>query len=150
MKDIERFEKKVEKSVCGCWLWVGARSSRYGAFYYPAYPKEFSKDMVSAHKASLYLYKGVVPDKGEEILHSCDNGFWVYTEHLSIGSHRDNMKDMVNKGRSKPSNKHINDDTAYIIAMYREAGFSTRYIHRFLCPSVSESQISRISRGLRR
>lgn len=148
MKDIDRFESKYVICENGCWEWVGARSSRYGSFYFPNYPKKFSKSMVSAHKSSLFLYKNIVPKLKEDVLHSCDNGFCVNPQHLSIGSHKENMEDMVNKGRSKPSRKVVSDEDAYIIKMHREAGFSVRYIHKFVCPTISESQVSRISRGL--
>lgn len=149
MTDIERFSSKYIINENECWIWIGAKSSRYGSFYFPNYPKKFSKDIVSAHKSSIFLYKNIIPTEKEEILHSCDNGFCVNPEHLSIGSHKENMKDMVIKGRSKPSNKEISDDFAYLIKMHREAGFNVRYIHKFVLPSISESQISRLSRGLR-
>ena len=149
MKDIDRFESKYVICENGCWEWVGARSSRYGSFYFPNYPKAYSKGMVSAHKSSLFLYNGIVPEAGEEVLHSCDNGFCVNPEHLSVGSHTGNMRDMINKGRLITHKKVVSDEDAYVVVMYREAGFSVKYIKNFLFPEVSESQISRISRGFR-
>ena len=147
---IERFENKIIKCESGCWVWSGANSGRYGKFYFPNYPIKYSKSMVSSHRASIYLYKGLVPKDGEDVMHSCDNGLCVNPSHLSIGTHRENMLDMVNKGRCQNHSMKVSEDFAYLIKMYREAGFTVRFIHNYLCPSISEPQISRISRGMRR
>ena len=77
--DIERFWKKVNKTD-GCWLWQGAtsRSSQgYGAF--------------SVGRSSI--------PKGLFILHHCDNPPCVRPDHLFIGTQKDNINDMIKKGR---------------------------------------------------
>lgn len=93
----ERFEKFFTKSE-GCWLWSGALSrSGYGWF-------RLSKKngQISAHRFSYQIYNGEIPN-GKIILHSCDNKACVNPSHLSIGTYKDNMQDMLRKGRNDPS-----------------------------------------------
>lgn len=89
---IDLFMKKIIKSDT-CWIWNGSFNSegRYGAFY-------FNKKVGRAHRFSFEHYKGNIP-KGMVVMHSCDNTKCVNPEHLSIGTQRDNIIDMINKGR---------------------------------------------------
>ncbi len=45
------------------------------------------------------LYKGA-PRKGMVIRHTCDNRRCINPEHLILGTHQDNVKDRVKRGRS--------------------------------------------------
>ena len=52
---------------------------------------------VEAHRLAYRLFVG---DPGERyVLHSCDNRCCINPKHLSLGTHQDNMDDMVAKGR---------------------------------------------------
>lgn len=51
-----------------------------------------------AHRVSWELVNGSIP-KGFYILHRCDVRECVNPEHLFIGSQKDNMQDMISKGR---------------------------------------------------
>jgi DNA-binding Xre family transcriptional regulator len=47
----------------------------------------------------VYTQKhGEIPE-GKLILHSCDEPSCININHLSVGTHQDNMNDMMNKGR---------------------------------------------------
>lgn len=98
-KILARFETKyIPEPSSGCWLWEGAvwMGKRYGAFWID---KFFNKGrMTSAHRASIFLYKGIDP-KGMEVCHVCDNTLCVNPNHLFLGTHQDNMIDMVKKDR---------------------------------------------------
>lgn len=88
---MKRFWDKVHKTPT-CWEWVGAITSRgYGAIGY-------KKKIMQAHRLSLIF---VGRDPGElHVLHKCDNKKCVNPQHLFVGTHNDNMRDMAAKGRS--------------------------------------------------
>ncbi len=88
---MERFWSKVEKSP-DCWLWKAATASGYGTFRGP------DGLMIGAHRMSYILAYGAIPD-GLQVLHTCDNKLCVRPDHLFLGTHQDNMDDMLAKGR---------------------------------------------------
>ncbi len=89
------FLKKTRKdSKTGCLLWIGSKlpDGRYGGV-------GLMGKWWLAHRAAWLLFKGT--DPGERcVCHHCDNGLCVNVDHLFIGSHGDNMRDMEKKGRS--------------------------------------------------
>jgi len=88
-----RIERKIERiPFSGCWIWMGY-ADRYGRTSYKG-------KACSVHRAVYMLLIGEIP-KGKELLHSCDIGVCVNPHHLSVGTHLDNMRDMVKKGRAK-------------------------------------------------
>lgn len=88
----DRFWAKVQKTE-GCWEWQGARQgpNGYGNFY-------FDGQVSGAHRYSYRLHYGSVPT-GLSVLHRCDNRSCVRPDHLFAGTHLDNMRDMLRKGR---------------------------------------------------
>lgn len=96
MKSIsERFEEKfIPEPNSGCWLWIGAESgiNGYGQFRWS------SNKCMKAHRAAWCLYKDNIP-YGIDVLHHCDNPSCVNPDHLFLGDHGDNMRDMIRKNR---------------------------------------------------
>lgn len=92
----------------GCWFWMGAihKKSGYGAF-------SIRNANYLAHRLAFTLFKGPIPE-GMQVLHHCDIRCCVNPAHLFLGTHQDNMDDMVNKCRkaigSRVHNK-LNDDS---------------------------------------
>jgi predicted XRE-type DNA-binding protein len=90
----KRFWEKVNKTET-CWLWTSAMSSRgYGHFWLNE-----SKRAIRAHRLSWIMHYGTIP-KGIFVCHHCDVNQCVRPDHLFLGTHEANMKDMVIKKRS--------------------------------------------------
>lgn len=88
-----RIEAKIARvPFCGCWIWTGS-GDRYGVTC-------FNGKRMLAHHLLFRLAGNSIP-AGMEVMHSCDTGLCVNPSHLSIGTHADNMADMVRKGRSR-------------------------------------------------
>jgi len=88
----KRLYENILKTPSGCMLWQGqVMNSGYGQI------KAFTK-MVACHRLSYELYYGQIPD-GMEVCHTCDTPLCVNPDHLFVGTHDSNMKDMVKKGR---------------------------------------------------
>ncbi|MBI2934659.1 MAG: HNH endonuclease [Chloroflexi bacterium] len=89
---VDRFWGKVTKSD-GCWLWNGAEGAHgYGSINYGG--KHYRPSQLS-----YTLHHGTIP-QGFEILHTCDTPKCVRPDHLLLGTHADNMRDMTIKGRN--------------------------------------------------
>lgn len=88
----ERFWSKVNKTE-GCWLWTGAVANRYGQF------RPHRTEPIQAHRFSYILSYGEISND-IKVLHECDVTLCVKPEHLFLGTQRDNVADMIAKGRA--------------------------------------------------
>ncbi len=88
----KRFFKYVEKKQDSCWLWSGALSTGgYGRFVY--------KRKIWPASRMIWTWEfGEIPDK-MMVCHKCDEPACVNPSHLFLGTQKDNMQDMLNKGR---------------------------------------------------
>jgi len=93
----ERFDDKwTPEPYSGCWLWTAARSpSGYGRIGIGGR----AGNARQAHRISWGLHRGEIP-KGKEVCHRCDTPSCVNPDHLFLGSHQENMRDAVQKGRT--------------------------------------------------
>lgn len=75
-----------------CWPWTrGHGPGGYGQTHHLGQP-------VRAHRLAYTLAVGPIPP-GMHVLHRCDNPPCCNPAHLFIGTHLDNMRDKVEKGR---------------------------------------------------
>ena len=91
----ERFWSRVDQSggLDACWLWQGPLMNKgYGTV-------KCNHRRWLAHRFSLYLYLGREPQG--LVLHSCDNPPCVNPRHLREGTHADNTRDAIERGRRK-------------------------------------------------
>ena len=98
---IAEFWDGVTTARDGCWVWNGAKRTKfsYGVF-------SIKHQNHQAHRIAWELVNGSIPD-GLFVLHKCDNPPCVNPEHLFLGTHIDNMRDMVKKGRAKQCQKKL-------------------------------------------
>jgi len=92
---LDRFLTKFDKgSQEECWEWKGCCLSPlpYGLI------KRKDGAQLHANRVSWEYYRGPIP-KGMFVLHDCDNPKCVNPHHLFLGTHQENMDDMVGKGR---------------------------------------------------
>ena len=97
----EYLEKYIIKSTDPnrCWDWTGPKNySGYGYINF-----NYRTGVKRAHRISWIAYKGQIPAK-LHVLHKCDNRSCTNPDHLFLGTHQDNMRDMVQKGRLKKKN----------------------------------------------
>jgi len=81
-------------SETGCWLWLG---HLHGS----GYPRlKINKKNKSAHRYSYEAFVGPIPD-GLLVCHKCDVPSCVNPAHLFVGTHKDNARDMMQKGRNR-------------------------------------------------
>lgn len=95
-EEIKRFWKSVRRQENGCWIFemggpVYGRITVGGRYQL-------------AHRVSWKIHRGPIPYP-LQVLHNCpsgDNPRCVNPDHLKLGTGRDNVQDMIDKGRSNP------------------------------------------------
>jgi hypothetical protein len=88
----QRFWDKVNRgSLDDCWEWQGSLHKGYGRIQY-------NGKGIPTHRLAFILTNGELT-KGLHVCHKCDNKKCVNPNHLFLGTHEQNMKDMCQKGR---------------------------------------------------
>lgn len=88
------FFRRTEIQADGCVLWGGAKNpGGYGVMAWRG-------PLKPTHRISWEIFNGPIP-QGMLVLHRCDVPACVNIAHLFLGTPKDNMVDMVNKGRAK-------------------------------------------------
>lgn len=116
--------------VAGCWRWSGnINRGGYGTL-------DIFGSNQSAHRIAYEAWVGPIPE-GLSVRHRCDVRDCINPEHLELGTHQENMQDMVLRGRA-PSAKLTWDQVREIRA--------SSEVHRVLAEryGVAGSQISMI------
>lgn len=93
---VQRFWKYVDTSG-ECWIWRGSTKGPLGHSRF-----HVNRRRMLAHRFAWELAHGPIPNK-LLALHRCDNGACVRPDHLFLGTHADNVRDMHAKGRDQHS-----------------------------------------------
>lgn len=145
----QRFWSDVgEPNEDGCMEWMGTRLPRgYGSVTYKG-------ERTTAHRIAYRLRKGEIPP-GKFVLHKCDNPACCNPEHLFVGTQKDNIDDMIAKGRGyklppRRGEQHgmckLTDDqvkeirTLYSTTRISQDALAARF-------NIGQSQVSRIIKG---
>lgn len=99
-RDDARFWSKADlRDDNTCWIWLGGLTwNGYGEF------KALGVS-IEAHRYAYEYFNGDL-EPHSVIRHSCDNRRCVNPAHLSQGTHADNVKDRVERGRSAVGEKN--------------------------------------------
>ena len=85
----------------GCWNWThDFHQMGYGVVNH-------GRARERAHRASYREFVGEIPS-GMLVCHRCDNRRCMNPEHLFLGTHKDNTRDMVKKDRHMAGERHHN------------------------------------------
>ena len=105
-KTLKRLAGNTSLSADGCIEWAGKlNSDGYGT-------TSWNRKHWLAHRLMWTLVKGPIED-GMCILHRCDNPKCVNTDHLFMGTHTENMRDMASKGRSSSQKRSQGRQVAF-------------------------------------
>jgi hypothetical protein len=121
-EEFARFMEYVDfdSNSIGCWGWLAKKTRGYGYF----------STNSKSHRAHRWLYQlihGPVDDS-LVIRHKCDNAGCVNPLHLEIGTHKDNKRDQIERGRmpSRQGSRHpmakLNDAEVVDIRQRASAG----------------------------
>lgn len=128
--DWERLKFWSRVKVLGesdCWEYEGkGRITGYGSY-------SFRGKLWLAHRLAWTLTNGQIPKgsghHGTVVMHTCDNRLCVNPKHLMLGTQRDNVRDMDQKGRrvvrplngEKHGNAKLTDADVVAIRRSRES-----------------------------
>ena len=143
-----RFWAKVDKrSVDECWNWkAGLDGNGYGRFKIASYWT------TRANRVALASSTMQEP-KGKLALHHCDNPACCNPAHLYWGTHADNAKDKVTRGRAYSGDQSganngaakLNEEQVALVVQRLKDGWNNKQIAADL--PITHSMVSKIRLG---
>lgn len=101
---LQRFLQQCgPKTVSECIPWTGYLTDGYGAIRIPGCR---GGTRYKAHRVAWEIFRGPIPH-GSHVLHVCDNRCCVNPSHLFLGTNKDNIVDMMHKGRQSRGELHV-------------------------------------------
>jgi len=145
-----RFRKYVSQTPTetGCLLWTGYAQQQTQNYRRPYFSVATGKPAV-ASRVAYQLWKGDIPE-GQVVRHTCDNPLCVNPDHLLLGTHQDNIRDKVERGRGRVPHNTIGERnpqsklTEEQVREIRQSTQTAEFVRRF---GVCRSTIQSIRRG---
>jgi len=134
--------RRVSVQADGCQLWTGGkRKDGYGAFM-------IGRVCLGAHRLAWEMKNGPITD-GLFVCHKCDRPACVNPDHMFLGTHTENMKDMLGKGRGRRALGRAHGQsklTEADVVEIRKSALSTRKMAAVY--GVSKSAIFYVRKGV--
>ena len=118
-------KRKIED---GHWIWTGEQTKKIGDGGYGR--TSYAGKKIRVHRLAWELTHGPIPE-GKCVLHKCDIPLCFNPECLFLGTHADNMADMIAKGRARhpAGSEHrlaiLTEDQVIEMRQRRQAGETT-------------------------
>lgn len=128
--DSKRFWDKVMFTDY-CWLWIACKNEQgYGKIGISNKRSRF------AHRVAYVNCIGGIP-MGFDVCHHCDNTSCINPAHLFVGTRKDNIRDMMDKGRrtNMQGSKH---------GMSKLKECEVEFIRMLISSSISMTLVSRM------
>lgn len=145
---IERYVEQVPFSDCHYWTGGLTRKNGYGSISIREKGNRDNQRSFKVHRLIYEIKKGNA--EGFHVLHSCDNPRCVNPDHLSLGTHQDNMREMKERKRHvhgirSPFCKLSENDIREIRKLYVSGLYSTRKLAAIY--GVNSKHIWKIATG---
>jgi hypothetical protein len=137
--------KVSPESMSGCFLWT-ACCKRTPSPNYMEPRFGFEGKTEAARRVSWMLFKGKIPDN-MHVLHTCNNCYCVNPEHLYLGTHSENMQDMIASGRGRTKNQKMSGPDIFNAMAMKQQG--SKIIDIAKKYDVSAKGLSRALNGTR-
>jgi hypothetical protein len=88
-------DRSTKCPMSDCWIWL-RQVDKHG---YGQFRKTSKSKWSKTHRVSIHAFKGIDPI-GKCVLHICDVPSCVNPDHLYLGTQKENVRDMQQRGRS--------------------------------------------------
>lgn len=137
----------------GCWICTSHSKDKDG---YPGLNRWVNGKLIrKMSRYVVFLFTGQLssPEKGEVIMHLCDNPSCINPDHLKIGTYMENRLDMLQKGRERVreglEHGHAKDIEVYKEIVNQLKTYKDKKSHTQIAKELGVSQplVSKIAKG---